>query len=275
MSEIAPVTAPAPEPAPEPISMDVASVTAPDGQVEVCNNSHEALKETSEKKQRPRRAVQAAVEPSPAPVIKEAVKVQGNSKKRQRVDPPKRFSKDDAHGEKLIKRLQEIIEGEPDSCDLTLVAEGDVDIRLHSVIARALAPGLKNTLPSLVGTVKMAGISSNVLQALVQYMYRGEIEITDANASETLAAATALGIKGAQDLCGQFLQADVSPVNALSRYSTAIANGLDSLKDAVMDCVDKNFEVCLMICFYVYVDLTPVRICHAGRGSFSRVVGPG
>lgn len=222
-----------------------------DGNKRSCRKQLEKL--TLEKKKRhsrliansPTQASPAAVEKHAATAASDAVvNAQAGRVKRQRVEVLDRSSTGNTHAEQLVKRLQEVLEEEPESCDLTLVADGDVNIRMHSIMARALAPGLKVALPSLVGTVKMAGMRSSALQAMVRYMYYGELEVTDANIEATSNAATSMRIKGAQEMCRRFFQDNVSPLNALSLYATAITDGMNDLKDKVMGCIDKNFEVC-------------------------------
>ena len=68
---------------------------------------------------------------------------------------------------------------------------------------------------------KVAGVSTNNLRALVDFMYHGEIEITEDNAADILVAADMFLMKRLKDAICKFMQTIIYAANCVFFYKLA------------------------------------------------------
>ena len=117
-----------------------------------------------------------------------------------RVVPPP-----EAVDRKLIPSLKTLYDKQSE-VDLTLVTQDKEVILCHSIIAAANSPYVQHCLESNVKcdnqladnnstfSVQIADVNKNVLSRIVEYFYTGDIEITIADVTDLLLAATVLQI---------------------------------------------------------------------------------
>uniref|UniRef100_A0A061QXA1 Ring canal kelch n=1 Tax=Tetraselmis sp. GSL018 TaxID=582737 RepID=A0A061QXA1_9CHLO len=162
-------------------------------------------------------------------------------KKPNSASTPARGSlqQDSEHQLSLLRRLAEVWESDPSSCDVTLVGSDGTEVPLHSVIARALAPGIVGFDKQ---RIELPSVSGKILPALVRYLYTGELRIDSDSAGDMLSGATALGIKGAQQLCGRYLRSSITAANVLKRQAIATEHDLSELLSSSLDFIDRKFD---------------------------------
>eukprot|EP00192_Tetraselmis_astigmatica_P006325 CAMPEP_0117648536 /NCGR_PEP_ID=MMETSP0804-20121206/459_1 /TAXON_ID=1074897 /ORGANISM="Tetraselmis astigmatica, Strain CCMP880" /LENGTH=446 /DNA_ID=CAMNT_0005454149 /DNA_START=376 /DNA_END=1716 /DNA_ORIENTATION=- len=173
---------------------------------------------------------------------------------------------DATHAATLVRELQRLVTSDVSSCDLTVNTEDGGTVALHGIVARAFAPGLAELMPSGAGSQGQAcsvalpaTVTGDALKALAHYMYHGELAIDNNNAGALLNAATALQLKGAQELCGRYLQTSVNKNNVLKRYVVASEHNLAELMVTVLSFIDKESTNVLGSSDWLTLDLKDIQ----------------
>ena len=100
--------------------------------------------------------------------------------------------------ESIVKSYCQELQTEKDLCDLTLACE-DKQIQTHKFLMSSFSPVLKNILklnPNQHPVIYLTRIRFKDLHSLVNFMYRGEIEIAEEDLISFLKVAKDLNIRG-------------------------------------------------------------------------------
>lgn len=89
--------------------------------------------------------------------------------------------------------------------------------------------------------VLLPGISSEMLQTLLVYVYLRKLDLNDENVYSILIAADYLSILGALELCSQFLESIFKPTNCISILEFARSHFCQELAANCWKYIMKNF----------------------------------
>lgn len=104
-------------------------------------------------------------------------------------------------------------------CDVTLVAEGR-QFPVHKIILVSSSPYFRAMFNGTMSEssqdlVNLAGVQATALRQLIEYIYSGEVEVTEENVQSLLPAANLLQLSWVRDSCCRFLQSHLHPSNCL------------------------------------------------------------
>lgn len=115
-------------------------------------------------------------------------------------------------------------------CDVVLLVE-DRRLAAHTVVLAASSPYFKTRFTSDLTQeqerheleVKLPEFDPSLdrIEELLNFVYTGEIEMTDKNVGEMLALADFYDIANLKELCAQFLRKRLKPANCLSTQMLA------------------------------------------------------
>lgn len=130
-------------------------------------------------------------------------------------------------------------------CDVMLRVGGR-EVHTHRAIlsscsAYFLAMFTNDMRESEQDVIEMKDMNPDILSALIEFAYTGEIAITVENVQEVLSAASLLQIKQVQDICCSFLKQQLDANNCLGIKSFAEANGCQQLSDIIDNFARQNF----------------------------------
>ena len=162
-------------------------------------------------------------------------------------DPPLRIEGDEATLRYSRSVLQKVhsLRSYRKLCDITLRAEGR-EINSHKAILSAcsayfMAMFTHELLESGQDVVEIKNMSGDILSCLVDFAYTGILTITVENVQDTLAAASLLQMKQAQEVCCEFLKNHLDVSNCLGVKNFAEVNGCTQLSEVVDSFARKHF----------------------------------
>uniref|UniRef100_A0A670XUB6 Kelch like family member 2 n=1 Tax=Pseudonaja textilis TaxID=8673 RepID=A0A670XUB6_PSETE len=122
------------------------------------------------------------------------------------------------HMKKAFKVLNEL-RSQNLLCDVTIVAE-DVEIAAHRVVLAACSPYFYAMFAgemseSQAKNVRIKEVDGWILKKLIEYIYTGEITITEENVQVLLPAASLLQLQDVKKGCCDFLEIQLHPTNCL------------------------------------------------------------
>ncbi len=129
--------------------------------------------------------------------------------------------------------------------DVMLMAEGH-SIACHKFLLAAASEYFYNRLAVDNDSVnhnllEIEGISFNALKVIVSYLYTGNINITQENASDVMPVCKMLQLKSAYDICVNFTLDTVNPGNCIGLYKMAKTNDVQQLLAKTLDMMESNF----------------------------------
>lgn len=130
-------------------------------------------------------------------------------------------------------------------CDVTLIAEG-TEFPVHKLVVASCSPYFKamfngSMSESNQDRVNLEGVQSAALTQLVEYIYTGEIEVTEENVQSLLPAANLLSLSWVRDSCCRFLQSQLYPSNCLGIRSFADMHSCSDLLLASTNFTEEHF----------------------------------
>lgn len=130
-------------------------------------------------------------------------------------------------------------------CDLELKIT-DVIFRCHRAILSACCPYFESLLSDRWrhgrdGPVKLPGISPDMMEILLTYIYTREVKISSDNVVELLPAADQFGVLGITKKCRDFLREALCPENCIGIRNFAIQNSQYDLVETVQAYILANF----------------------------------
>ncbi|XP_013907369.1 PREDICTED: kelch-like protein 2 [Thamnophis sirtalis] len=104
-------------------------------------------------------------------------------------------------------------------CDVTIVAE-DMEIAAHRVVLAACSPYFLAMFTgemseSQAKKVRIKEVDGWTLKMIIEYIYTGEITVTEENVQVLLPAASLLQLQDVKKSCCDFLETQLHPVNCL------------------------------------------------------------
>ena len=136
-------------------------------------------------------------------------------------------------------------------CDVVVLVE-DRRLAAHKVVLAASSPYFKTRFTSdltqeqerIELEVKLPDFDPSLdrIEELFNFVYTGEIEMTDKNVGEMLALADHYDIANLKELCAEFLQQRLKPSNCLSTQTLADRYHHEPLFEAVTDFISSNLN---------------------------------
>ncbi|XP_071824910.1 kelch-like protein 18 [Apostichopus japonicus] len=130
-------------------------------------------------------------------------------------------------------------------CDVTLKV-GDQKLSAHKIVLAACIPYFKvmftkDMKESKQGEITMNGIEPSALEAMVNFAYSGELDVTTDNVQSLLVCSNFLQLAAVKDACCEFLTARLDPNNCLGIYKFAQTLMCSSLCDASAKFLQRQF----------------------------------
>ena len=133
----------------------------------------------------------------------------------------------------LAKRVN-MLRRQDHLCDITLVTKDDKEFKAHRNILSAASPFFCKLLQSDMkenreGIVRFEEISDPVMEDVLEFIYTGNVEVTQENCKDLIAAANYLLILALKTLSGRFLEREISKSNCISTFYFAEMYQCDEL----------------------------------------------
>ena len=145
----------------------------------------------------------------------------------------------------LVKRLN-MLRRQDHLCDVTLVTKDDKEFKAHRNVLSAASPFFFKLLQSDMkenreGIVRFEEISSAVMEEVLEFIYRGSVEVTQENVEDLIGAANYLLIPGLKTVSGRFLEEQMSESNCVSTFYFAEKYQCDELIANTTKFIHANF----------------------------------
>ena len=123
--------------------------------------------------------------------------------------------------------------------------DGD-EIRCHRAVLAATSPYFRamftgGLAESRQDSVRLLGLDSGALSALVRYAYTGRLRVTRTNAQALLQAASLMQLQAVRLACAQFMQAQLHVQNCVAIYFFATLHECDGLASRAREFLEKHF----------------------------------
>nr|XP_039269857.1 kelch-like protein 38 isoform X3 [Styela clava] len=131
-------------------------------------------------------------------------------------------------------------------CDFNINV-GEISFRVHRTVLAASSEYFESMFSSNLkevhdGHVNMKDVNQNGIAQCVEFMYKGKADLKIENIQHILHASNLLQMEELTNLCFQFLEINISPINCLSVINLAqMYDRLDIKQQAVQVVID-NFE---------------------------------
>lgn len=132
-------------------------------------------------------------------------------------------------------------------CDITICVDGKT-FSAHRTVLAASSPYFKALFASTLNgssaenkPVVLTDIDSECMENLLNYIYTGEIELTNDNIKAVISAANYLLVSSLKERCTVFLQKMLTPKNCLGIESTANQFDCALLKSTATNFIRENF----------------------------------
>ncbi|XP_006815203.1 kelch-like protein 11 [Saccoglossus kowalevskii] len=131
-------------------------------------------------------------------------------------------------------------------CDMKLVV-GDHRFNAHRIVLAACSPYFEalfrsSLQESQAGSVELICTTGVGMEAILKYVYTGEVELTVDNTHDILRGADHLMIDDLKEFCEIFLQTMLSPSNCTSYLETAELYNLSRLQDDAQRLIESRFS---------------------------------
>lgn len=130
-------------------------------------------------------------------------------------------------------------------CDVQMKVENTV-FSCHKVVLMASSPYffamfISNMAEHDKDTVDIGGVSHEIFSVLLDFIYSGEIKVTEDNCEELFIAADMFSIKEIISICSKFLKEKLQPENCIGIYKFADTVSCSFLKREAESYIHKNF----------------------------------
>ena len=163
----------------------------------------------------------------------------------------------------ILKQMNEFRESNI-LCDALICVDGKT-FPAHRTVLAAASPYFKALFSSNLGELNceskpivLSDIDTTNMIKLLQYIYTGEIELTEENIKPIISAANYLLISSLKDRCTRFLQRMLTPSNCLGIESTALKYDCENLRDSATSYIRENFIP--ISCSTEFVELDAKRL---------------
>ncbi|CBY10072.1 unnamed protein product [Oikopleura dioica] len=170
--------------------------------------------------------------------------------------------KNDAHPNDGFSVMNELRK-QGSLCDVTLVAEGR-QFPVHKVVLVSSSPYFRAMFNGTMSEssqelVNLPAVQSSALRQLIEYIYSGEVEVTEENVQSLLPAANLLQLSWVRDSCCRFLQSHLHPSNCLGIRSFADVHSCSDLLVASTNFTEENFAE--VVKGEEFLNLNEVDVC--------------
>ncbi|XP_075220268.1 actin-binding protein IPP [Lycorma delicatula] len=176
------------------------------------------------------------------------------------------------HPSKVLQNLN-IIRQNNKFCDVEIVAGGKV-VKAHRAILSASSPYFQamfsnGLLEEQKDTIELHSIPPLILDCLINFIYSGEIVITQENVQELMIAADMLELNDAVIGCTEFLKQELHATNAVGIYRFAEGHNCEELAKAAFSFILSNLpRICREEEFY---ELPKENLCAILASEFLQV----
>ncbi|XP_076817543.1 kelch-like protein 12 [Clavelina lepadiformis] len=131
-------------------------------------------------------------------------------------------------------------------CDVTIKTD-DGDFSAHKCVLSAFSEFYSKMFSSemkekLENEVSIKGVSSDIMDLIMEFIYTCKITLTTDNAFDVLAASEQLQIPHIKDYCQKFLISNVNEDNCLQIYSFARMYHLEGVTEKAEHCIFNNLS---------------------------------
>lgn len=117
------------------------------------------------------------------------------------------------------------------------------------------------------GKVTIADIDGPTLKSIIEFCYTGELQITDENIEQIIAAASAMEFVVIEEKCQQFWSENVATSNCLEIFSLADRYSFLKLRKKLLDIICEYFDVVSIIelqalTFSCFLELLKCDLIH-------------
>ncbi|XP_037085880.1 actin-binding protein IPP-like [Pollicipes pollicipes] len=133
-------------------------------------------------------------------------------------------------------------------CDVVLMA-GDAGFKAHKAVLSASSPyfhamfngGLAEQEQSVVSIRRLSPV---MLSMLLDFIYTGDVDVTEENVQELILAADMLELSDVVEICSAFLKQQLEPSNAIGIYRFSEGHNLWSVSNAARAFINGQFAAC-------------------------------
>ena len=131
-------------------------------------------------------------------------------------------------------------------CDITLMTKDGKEFKGHRNVLSAASPFFSKLLQSNMkenreGIVRFKEISGAVMEDVLEFIYTGSVEETQANSKDLIVAANYLLIPELKKLSGRFLEQQMAKSNCISTFYFAEIHQCDELVTKTSEFIHANF----------------------------------
>lgn len=157
-------------------------------------------------------------------------------------------------------------------CDVVLVVK-DRRLSAHKVVLAASSPVFKTSFTSELTRnkateefeVKIKDFDPNTVEEMLNFVYTGEVGITEENAAELLEVADYFDIQSLKELCAEFLIINLKPSNCLGLQIFAERYRHELLHEAATDFICNNLISIWQTEEYLSLDFAYVNDLFSGE----------
>uniref|UniRef100_A0A2S2NMH6 Ring canal kelch protein n=2 Tax=Schizaphis graminum TaxID=13262 RepID=A0A2S2NMH6_SCHGA len=171
---------------------------------------------------------------------------------------PEHF-KNSSHKDRVFEVLQSSRNQDDNFCDIKLQTDDGTIVFGHKNILASATPYFKAMFSSFAESnkdlVNIGELDSTILQLLIDYIYTGEIMITQENVQVVLPAADLFQLDYVKQACIEFLQKHLNPSNCLEVKVFADLYRCTELLSSCEAYIKKQFlygKLLNMMSFYLY-----------------------
>ena len=148
------------------------------------------------------------------------------------------------HSMKLLNKVQQLrMQGL--MCDATLTVEGK-HFPVHRVILSASSSYFQvmftsGMAESFMDHVEIHGMSPEIFQTILDFIYTGIVEVNESNVQQLLPASKMLQVQDIEVICCDFLKHEIDSTNCIGIYQFAEDHSCSSLSKSALDFIHRNF----------------------------------
>ncbi|XP_033124819.1 kelch-like protein 28 [Anneissia japonica] len=145
----------------------------------------------------------------------------------------------------LLKSMAELRQA-GELLDITLKVSGR-KVRAHRIVLASGSPYFKAMLTGSLcerekEEIELKGIDDGILRTLVEFLYSGNISVTEANVQNLLPAANLLQIKAVTNKCCEFLKHQIHIINCIGIAKFADTHDCKELYEYACDFIHEHFK---------------------------------
>ncbi|XP_078350735.1 kelch-like protein 11 [Oculina patagonica] len=167
------------------------------------------------------------------------------------------------HCQELIERL-DILRIDHSFCDVT-VAVKDKELRAHKVVLAAASPFIRSLLSSDMREsqeqlikIELEEATASVMEDVLQYVYTGNVSVTEESAHNLIATADYLLLPGLKTRACNFLKENMTVENCIFNYYFADKYRCVELGEKAREVINSNFCVIVETEDFLSLDMKQV-----------------